>query len=154
MIHQVILRTADDLTDFGVRLGRTLRGGETIELVGDIGAGKTTLTKGIARGMDIADEVQSPTFTISRVYDAPHNLRLAHYDFYRLEDAGIMQAELNEATQDDRTVTIIEWAAVVSDVLPRDTLRIDIATQADNSRKLTLQSGGAVSEKIITELSR
>lgn len=65
-----------------------------------------------------------------------------------------MQAELNEATQDDHTVTAIEWAAVVSDVLPRDTLRIDIATQADNSRKLTLQSGGAVSEKIITELPR
>lgn len=52
----------------GQVIGRSLKGGEVIELVGDIGAGKTTLTKGIAEGLDIAEPVQSPTFTISRVY--------------------------------------------------------------------------------------
>ena len=98
MTSEIIVQTAEELIELGVTLGSLLRGGETIELVGDIGAGKTTLTKGLARGMGIAEEVQSPTFTLSRVYDAPNGRRLAHYDFYRLNNAGIMQAELLDNT--------------------------------------------------------
>lgn len=142
MTYEVTLQTAGELMAWGEQLGASLVGGEVIELVGDIGAGKTTLTKGIACGMGIDESVQSPTFTLSRVYNAPNGLRLAHYDFYRLNDAGIMQAELDEATNDPHTVTVIEWAAVVGDVLPADTLRISIATQADNSRILTMTSSG------------
>lgn len=62
---EVTLRTVDDLVNFGTKIGGLLHGGETLELVGDIGAGKTTLTKGLALGLQIDDEVQSPTFTIS-----------------------------------------------------------------------------------------
>ena len=97
----------------GERLGALLRGGETIELVGDVGAGKTTFVKGLALGLGIDEDVQSPSFTISRLYDARDNLRLAHYDFYRLTNAGIMADELTETTQDSATVTVIEWADIV-----------------------------------------
>ena len=77
---EVTIRTVDDLVNFGAKIGGLLLGSETLELIGDIGAGKTTLTKGLARGLQIEDEIQSPTFTISRNYEAPNGLRLAHYD--------------------------------------------------------------------------
>ena len=154
MTSEIIVQTAEELIELGVTLGSLLRGGETIELVGDIGAGKTMLTKGLARGMGIAEEVQSPTFTLSRVYDAPNGRRLAHYDFYRLNNAGIMQAELAEVVQDARTVTVIEWAAVVGDVLPDDTLRITICVQADDTRRLELEAGGKCSKHIVQELMK
>src|SRR6266566_208876 len=101
-----------EMRAFGTKLGALLKGGEVIELVGDVGAGKTALTKGIATGMGIDEDVQSPTFTISRVYDAPNNLHLVHYDFYRLHDAGIMADELDETVSDASTVTVIEWAEI------------------------------------------
>jgi tRNA threonylcarbamoyladenosine biosynthesis protein TsaE len=88
------VKSASEMKLFGEKIGSFLRGGETIELVGDVGAGKTTLTKGIALGMGVDEDVQSPSFTISRLYTTPGGISLAHYDFYRLSDAGIMGDEL------------------------------------------------------------
>jgi tRNA threonylcarbamoyladenosine biosynthesis protein TsaE len=138
---------------FGAKLGGLLKGGECIELVGDVGAGKTTLVKGIARGLEIDETVQSPSFTISRVYDTPHELRLAHYDFYRLQDAGIMADELREAAADAQTITIIEWADIVSGVLPADHLTITIQATGESDRKLTLVGQGPLSQKILGQLA-
>lgn len=138
---------------FGERIGRLLSGGEVLELVGDVGAGKTTLTKGIALGMDIDDDVQSPTFTISRIYDSPRGLRLSHYDFYRLSDAGIMAAELHEAVNDPGNVTIIEWAEIVSGVLPEDQLTIRIAATPEDSRIITMTGAGDKAKALLKELA-
>ena len=121
---------------YGEVLGRSLKGGEVIELIGDVGAGKTTLVKGIAQGLDIDEDVQSPSFTISRVYDARDSLQLRHYDFYRLNDAGIMADELQEAIHDPLAVTIIEWADVVDGVLPDDHQRIVITSPSETTRRL------------------
>lgn len=137
---------------FGAKLGALLRGGEVIELVGDVGAGKTTLTKGIAAGMGIDEDIQSPSFTISRVYDTPGGVNLAHYDFYRLQDAGIMADELHETIHDASTVTIIEWAEIVEDVLPSDRLDIRISSPSETTRSVTIQAGGQVSGEILKEL--
>ncbi len=123
---------------FGQRLGRLLTGGEVIELVGDVGAGKTTLTKGIARGLDIDDDVQSPSFTISRVYDARDGLTLAHYDFYRLNDAGIMANELRENINDQSVVTVIEWAELVEGILPPGRIRIALSAPTATTRRLEI----------------
>lgn len=142
----------DAMMEFGAQIGARCLGGEVIELVGDIGAGKTTFTKGLAKGMGIEDDIQSPTFTISRVYDANSGLTLAHYDFYRLEDAGIMNAELHESVNDAKTVTVIEWGGVVAGVLPADTLAITITPSAGDARLLTLTAGGAWSDRLIREL--
>ena len=140
------------MMEFGAQIGARCLGGEVIELVGDIGAGKTTFTKGLAKGMGIEDDIQSPTFTISRVYDANSGLTLAHYDFYRLEDAGIMNAELHESVNDAKTVTVMEWGGVVAGVLPADTLAITITPSAGDARLLTLTAGGARSDRLIREL--
>lgn len=134
---------------FGERIGVLLRGGEVIELVGDVGAGKTTLTKGIALGMGITEPIQSPTFTISRVYDAPHGLRLNHYDFYRLQDAGIMKLELQEAANDPLGVTIIEWGDIVADVLPADHLMIRFEPSGEAGRTLEVVAHGTRSQKLV-----
>lgn len=109
-----------------------------IELVGDVGAGKTTFTKGLARGLEITEEITSPTFTISKVYENSRGQKLVHYDFYRLENPGIMVEDLFENLQDPRTVTVIEWADTVSEILPANHLRLEILINDDGSRTLNL----------------
>jgi len=134
--------------EYGERIGRLLVGGETVELVGDVGAGKTTFVKGLAKGLGIDEDVQSPSFTISRVYDARDDLQLAHYDFYRLNDAGIMKDELTETMRDAQTVTVIEWADIVEGVLPKERLTIVFETPTESSRKLTLTGATAILEQL------
>lgn len=150
---ELVVNSSDEMKNFGSRLGALLRGGEVIELVGDVGAGKTTLTKGIARGMGVVDDVQSPTFTISRVYEAPGGRHLAHYDFYRLVDAGIMSIELAESLSDCQTTTILEWAELVAGVLPSDVLQIKIVSPSEESRLLRLTAGGETSRALLEALA-
>ena len=109
-----------------------------IELVGDVGAGKTTFTKGLARGLEITEEITSPTFTISKVYENSRGQQLVHYDIYRLENPGIMVEDLFENLQDPHTVTVIEWADTVSEILPANHLRLEILINDDGSRTLNL----------------
>ena len=109
-----------------------------IELVGDVGAGKTTFTKGLARGLEITEEITSPTFTISKVYENSRGQKLVHYDFYRLENPGIMVEDLFENLQDPQTVTVIEWADTVSEILPANHLCLEILINDDGSRTLNL----------------
>ena len=141
-----------EMKAFGAKLGALLRGGEILELVGDVGAGKTTLVKGIANGLMIDEDVQSPSFTISRVYDARDGIQLAHYDFYRLHDAGIMANELHETVHEDKTVTVIEWAEIVGGVLPADRLTVHIASPAEQMRHIELRAGGEKSERLLEKL--
>lgn len=135
------ITSADDMVTFGLDLGGRLQGGEVFELVGDVGAGKTTFVKGLARGMGVTDDVQSPSFTISRVYKGRHDLELHHYDFYRLNDAGIMQYEVGESVENPKVVTVVEWAETVSAVLPesRSVVRIE-AGQDENIRQVTVRT--------------
>ncbi len=142
----------NQLRQFGEKLGARLKGGELIELIGDVGAGKTTLTKAIAEGMGIAGPIQSPTFTISNRYEAPNGNTLAHYDFYRLSDGGIMSDELAETIEDEKTVTVIEWANIVSGVLSTDRLTVRIVPTSEDSRQLTIESGGSRSRLLMEEL--
>lgn len=141
-----------DMKQLGLRIGKLLRGGEVLELVGDVGAGKTTFTKGLALGMKITEPVQSPTFTISRLYETAHGLQLAHYDFYRLQEAGIMSDELVETLSQPMTVTVVEWAGVVDGVLPADRLRLEIKPLTETSRQVEIISGGLRSDAILSEI--
>lgn len=142
-----------EMKQLGERIGSFLQGGEIIELVGDVGAGKTTLTKGLAKGLRVDEDVQSPSFTISRVYEARDELVLSHYDFYRLHDAGIMADELHETLHDPKSVTIIEWAEIVSGVLPDDNLRVMITSPSETSRRIEFLAGGKKSRELLEKLS-
>lgn len=118
------------------RLGVRLNGGEVIELIGDVGAGKTTFVRGLAKGLSVKEDIQSPSFTVSRQYDARNSLKLVHYDFYRLQDPGIMRDELAEAINDNRNVVVIEWATSVNDILPIDRLVLSINVSGETSRRV------------------
>lgn len=148
----VTVQSEDEMKAFGARLGASLVGGEMIELIGDVGAGKTTLVKGIAEGLAIDEDVQSPSFTISRMYDGRDGILLAHYDFYRLGEAGIMRDELREAMQDMQTVTVIEWAGIVEGALPADRLTITIHSPTETSRTLELDAKGDRAAMLLAKL--
>jgi len=140
IIPEMIIEVASEIAmkNLGETIGRSLVGGETFQLVGDVGAGKTTFVKGLAKGLDVDDEVQSPSFTISRVYDGRDDLQLVHYDFYRLTDAGIMANEVAEMVHDPKTVTVIEWADIVEGVLPPEHLTIRITAPTETTRAVEL----------------
>lgn len=148
----VDISSAQEMQDFGQKLGSNLKGGELIELIGDVGAGKTTFVKGLALGLGIYDEVQSPSFTISRKYVGREDIELAHYDFYRLSDAGIMKNEIEESIHDKTSVTVIEWADVVSGVLPSDRVIVSIETTGENTRQISVEATGGNSKKILSLL--
>lgn len=141
------------LRSFGEKIGQSLGRGQFIELVGDVGAGKTTLTKGILKGLGSDEVVQSPTFTISRIYQLSGGGQFVHYDFYRLSDAGIMAAELQEAAAEPETIVAVEWADVVDDVLPVERLTIDIKPLGETGRKLSIRAGGPMSGQVLEKLA-
>ena len=119
-------------------LGRKLRGGEVIELISDLGGGKTTFVRGLARGFGSTDKTASPSFTISKVYKAGQK-ELHHFDFYRLNEAGVVADELVELLDDPQIVVVVEWANLVHGVLPADRLSVTFKTTDENSRQITFQ---------------
>lgn len=128
-----------ELISFGQELGKTLSAPAVIELVGDVGSGKTTLTRGIAKGLGITEPISSPSFTISKHYSYAknnHEYNLVHYDFYRLGDPGLMTEDLSESISDKNTITIIEWADTVADILPKNRTTIRITVNDDGSRHI------------------
>jgi len=118
--------TDEAMRNLGAKIGAELKGGEVFELIGDVGAGKTTFVKGLARGLVIDDDIQSPSFTINRNYHGCDDLTLNHYDFYRLADAGIMSLEIAESLTDPKNITVVEWGASVRDVLPANRIVVEI----------------------------
>lgn len=137
-----VIQSETEMKWLGEALGAALEGGEVLELIGDVGAGKTTLTKGIAAALGITEPVQSPTFTISRVYLAPGGLELHHYDFYRLGEAGIMGDEIQEVMARPENVTVVEWAGAVDHVLPDDRLVVKITATSEDERQVEMTPMG------------
>lgn len=115
--------TSEQTEALGEHIGRNLRGGETIELVSDLGGGKTTFTRGLARGAGSSDRVTSPTFTVSKEYNSPR-FTIIHFDFYRLPEAGIVADELDEFVNDTAYVVVVEWGDIVEGVLPKERLKV------------------------------
>ncbi|MBQ3325687.1 tRNA (adenosine(37)-N6)-threonylcarbamoyltransferase complex ATPase subunit type 1 TsaE [Candidatus Saccharibacteria bacterium] len=111
-----------------------------VELVGDVGAGKTTFTRGLAEGLGIINgPVTSPSFTICKRYFFPvgnDSGTLSHYDFYRLDDPGLMAEDLAEIIATPFSVTVIEWGQSVANVLPKDRITLYFTINDDSSRTI------------------
>ena len=133
---KITVSDEQELMELGFNVGSRLMGGEVIELIGDIGAGKTTFTKGIAKGMGVDEEVSSPSFTISHTYKGG-SLYLHHYDFYRLDDPGIMVEDLAEVMNSSDNVVVIEWPGVVDGILPENIIRVKI-NHLENGREVAV----------------
>ena len=132
------INSTDEMIAFGEEIGRQISEGMVLELVGDVGAGKSTFTKGLAKGLSISETVQSPTFTISRVYEG-EKLTLSHYDFYRLNDYGIMEMELAENLNNPKNVTVVEWAGDLAEILPKKHLKLVFESLNENQRKVKVR---------------
>ena len=101
-----------------------------------MGGGKTAFVQGLARGLNVTEQVSSPTFMVERVYAG--RLTLHHFDFYRLGEGGVVGEELKEVLDDPEAVVAIEWGDVVHDVLPGRRLRVHITKTGDNSRHIDI----------------
>ena len=124
-------------------LASRLRGGEVIELISDVGGGKTTFVKGLARGLGYGGLVSSPSFTLNQQYKGIH-LTLQHFDFYRLDDAGVMASQLAESISAPNSVVVIEWAGIAEAVLPAKRLAIAFRVLSINRRQLQLKTPAAL----------
>ncbi|MBR2587261.1 tRNA (adenosine(37)-N6)-threonylcarbamoyltransferase complex ATPase subunit type 1 TsaE [Candidatus Saccharibacteria bacterium] len=152
----MIFKSEEDLTSFAENFGLSLKSEQLplcLELVGDVGAGKTTFTRALARGLGITEPVTSPSFTISKKYywsaeqisassreatSVSKNLQnsLVHYDFYRLDDPGLMAEDLAESLADPHTLTILEWANTVKNILPKNHQTITFKVLENGNREL------------------
>ena len=123
---------------YGKSFAKKLNSPCVIELLGDVGAGKTTFVRGLAEGLGIKEPITSPSFTISKSYATPSNKTLIHYDFYRLPDPGLMAEDLEENINNPNNIVIIEWADSVSDLLPKDHITIKIKYNENGTREVTI----------------
>ncbi len=126
-------RSPEETQELAMIIGANLRGGELIELVSDVGGGKTTFVKGLVKGAGSKDHVSSPTFSISKEYHTKM-FKIVHFDFYRLTDAELMDYEILEAVDDKQSVVVVEWSDIVQHILPKDRVRIKISTIAEAQR--------------------
>ena len=121
-------------------IGAVVKGGDVIELSSDLGGGKTTFVKGLAKGMGVETVVQSPTFVLSIIHKADRGLELHHFDFYRLSEAGIMGAELGESLAQNNAVVAVEWGDIVHNVLPERRMSVRITVPTAETRIIRLSN--------------
>lgn len=133
-----ITNSVEETFQLGREFGSKLKGGEVIEFVGDLGAGKTSFMRGLAEGLESEDSVSSPTFTLSNIYSGRDNLTIHHFDFYRLQEPGLVQEQLKEAIEDPKSIVCVEWAESVRGVLPKDRITIQISSPAEEVREFKL----------------
>jgi len=124
MKYVFVSSSSEDTMELGIRLGKLLQPGDIVCLDGELGAGKTLLTKGIARGMGVKHPVTSPTYTLINQYSG--EVPLYHFDVYRLEESDELYRIGGEELLYDEGVSVIEWASRVEDILPEERLWIKI----------------------------
>ncbi len=148
---EYILNDLKDTEKFGQILARTLKKQDVISLIGDLGAGKTTLTKSIAKSFGIEENVTSPTFSLVNTYYG--NIQLNHIDLYRLEDEmEIESLDIDELLYPEG-ITIIEWASQAQSYMPRNLIEIYIEKTGDVSRKIRIDGNNKREKEIIEELN-
>lgn len=122
-----------------VDFSKTLKGGETIGLIGDLGAGKTAFVKGMAKGLGIKKVITSPTFVVMKIYPVKHQTikYFVHVDAYRVKNAASLTGiGLEDYIKSNDSVVVIEWADLVKDVIPRKKILIHFNHIANNQREI------------------
>lgn len=149
---EIISRSPEHTQQIGASIGAIAQPGDNLFLVGNLGAGKTCLTQGIARGLDIEEYAASPSFVLIR--ELKGRLPLYHIDFYRLKSL----EEIAELGLDDyfygHGVCVVEWAEKGLNLLPPEHLLIEIGYLADTERSLKLKPSGQRYQEIVTQLKQ
>lgn len=144
-------RSPEQTRRVGMRLGNLLRRGDVVCLQGDLGAGKTTLVQGVARGWGTLDPVSSPTFIIVNVYRRPNDGRLFHMDAYRLDSAP-EAAELDMEGMLAQGSLLVEWPERIQRILPDERIWISFEYVAEENRQVVIKAAGSRYDQILTEL--
>lgn len=132
-------------------LGRLVQAGDLITMSGDLGAGKTTFTQGLARGLGVEEPVSSPTFTLIKEYEEGR-IPLYHMDIYRLGEAAIHEDLGWEEYFYGEGVCVIEWADFIEELLPEDRVDVVIRLTANDGREIVMNGTGARAEALLKEL--
>lgn len=132
----IITNSEKETYDVGYKIGKLLKKGDLISLNGDLGAGKTHLTKGIAAGLDVDDYITSPTFNIVNEYQG--RLPFYHFDVYRIDDIYEMYEIGFEEYLYGEGVCVVEWGDIVEELLPKDKIYIYIKKLEDNVREIQI----------------
>ncbi|OGH86725.1 MAG: tRNA (adenosine(37)-N6)-threonylcarbamoyltransferase complex ATPase subunit type 1 TsaE [Candidatus Magasanikbacteria bacterium RIFOXYC12_FULL_33_11] len=137
--------TTEEMIALGEKIASQLTGGDIILLQGELGAGKTTMSKGIAKGLGITDEIVSPTFTLMNVYNVVESQKsevksIVHIDTYRLENAdSLIEIGVEDYLGQPNVITIIEWPEKIKELLNnKKIIEISIVKQSDNNREITI----------------
>ena len=137
-MKEIISNSYEETLSVAKEFAAELNAGDVICMYGDLGAGKTAFTQGLANGLGIKGYVNSPTFTIVNVYKG-ESLTLNHFDAYRIGDSDeMLDIGFDELITGD-AVSVIEWAELIEDILPADRYNITINNIDDNSRKITIE---------------
>ena len=129
-----IIKTEDEMINLGQKIGSLVYPNMVITMNGNLGAGKTTITKGIGKAMGIKRVINSPTFTIMKIYEGI--LNLYHLDVYRIESSE-SDFELEEYFYMGG-VSVIEWSNNIKDLIPEDAIKLEFEIQDDASRVVTI----------------
>ncbi len=138
-----ITNSEKDTFKLAEKFASKLKGGEVLCLVGDLGAGKTAFTKGLAKGLGVKNIITSPTFVLMKVYDTSKNKcgikKLAHIDAYRLS-GGVALEEIGvtDYFNDKNCITVIEWADRVKDLWPQNALEINLKILDGDKREINI----------------
>ena len=147
-VKELAAKSLEATQEIAEQLGEILHAGDVITLEGDLGAGKTSFTKGLARGLGITRNVSSPTFTIVKEYNG--RLPLYHMDAYRLEDS---EEDIGfDEYFNGNGVSVIEWAQFIEDYLPEERLEIMMEYTGENTRQLTFKANGARYSELLNEI--
>jgi tRNA threonylcarbamoyladenosine biosynthesis protein TsaE len=144
-MFEFIIDSVDSTIKLGKELGSRVNPGDILCLNGDLGAGKTHFSKGIALGLGIEDHITSPTFTIVNEYDGGR-LKLYHFDVYRVNDPDEIYAIGFDEYIFDKGVSIIEWSNYIEELIPEEYLSIEIKKlpeQGENFRKIVINPHGS-----------
>lgn len=136
--------TPKETFEFGKSLGEKTKAGAVYTLIGDLGTGKTVFTQGLAKGLNISEPISSPTFTIVQVYEEGR-LPLYHFDVYRIGDVEEMEEIGYEDYFYGEGVSLIEWANLIEEILPKHYTEIKIEKNLEKGfdyRKITVTSIG------------
>lgn len=143
----MVTHSYEETIALGEKLGKLLPRGTTLALKGDLAGGKTTFTKGIGKALNISQVINSPTFTILKIYNG--DLPLYHIDAYRLENNNY---DLGMDEFEDEGIMVVEWPEYYKDYLPDDYIEIDFTYIDDNSREISFVSHGSKYERIVKEM--
>ena len=135
---EILSHSAEETMALGKAISDLAKPGSTFCLTGDLGAGKTTLVRGIARGLNIKSVVQSPTFNIMKIYFDGIK-PLIHIDAYRLADVDT-DIGLDEYIGYETGLTVVEWPNFIERLIPDNSSEIKIVNIGDNDRKITIES--------------